>query len=800
MLDVFNSLVHHHDLRFVILAAVVCVLSAFACMSILSHARRARGSMRKAWIAVAAVTVGFGIWSTHFVAMLAHETGFPTGYDITLTLVSLAIAIIVCGGGLWIAGSGTRKSDHALGGAIVGLGISGMHYTGMTALLMGGTIGWDTSLVAASVLMGIILGALAMIWGIASRTIKARAIGALTLTAAICSMHFTAMGAANFEDCYAIVGAGAVSPGLLSLSVGITSILVLLLALAGVALDLRDRKRDRMEAKRMRGLADAAVEGLIVCDDQTIVTVNSSFLRMIGGERTDLAGRQITDFLPAFAYTALFEDADALVETELCTVNGELMPVELVAHAVDFGGHQQNAIAIRDLSARKEAERHIRYLAHHDAMTGLANRQSFNARLAAELDSAARQKSQFAVMCIDLDRFKEVNDLYGHAAGDALLRRVAATLSENLEGQQFAARLGGDEFALILPGIAGAKGAADMVGGLLDVFEAANETATEGTHISASIGIALYPQDATSAETLMSHADTALYSAKEDGRGTYRFFESRMGAEAPDRRRLEYDLRLALSAGQLSLVYQPQVDIATGTVNGFEALLRWTHPERGAVSPGVFIPIAEESGLVLQIGEWVLREACAEAAKWTNPLSVAVNVSAVQLHSLAFPAFVEEVLSQAGLDPRRLEIEITETALIRNMTRALNNLRRIKALGVNIAMDDFGTGYSSLSNLRAFPFDKIKVDQSFIRAVHRNDQAATIVRAVLELGRGLKLPILAEGVENPEELDFLRDAVCDAAQGYWFGKPREIAHYRQIVEGHTTRIEPQMPAELKAVG
>lgn len=798
MLDVIDSLLHQHDLRIVVLAAVVCILSSFACMSILSHARRVRGHMRQAWIAVAAITVGFGIWSTHFVAMLAHQTGFPTGYELSVTLISLAIAIVVCGGGLWIAGTGNRKSDHALGGAIVGIGISAMHYTGMNALLVGGEIGWDQGLIATSLLLGIILGALAMIWGIASRSFKARVTGAITLSFAICTMHFTAMGAADFADCYAVVDEEAISAGLLSLSVGVISILILLLALGGVGLDLRDRRRDRMEASRMRGLADAAVEGLIVCDDKTIVTVNLSFLKMIGDEVVDLAGQKITDFLPESAYQSLLDHEDALVETELITITGEKRPVELVAHSVDFGGRRHNAIAIRDLSARKEAEQHIRYLALHDALTGIANRQSFNARLAAQLESAARTDERFAVMCLDLDRFKEVNDLYGHAAGDALLRRVATILSENLEGQQFAARLGGDEFAVILPST-GPKAAAEFARSLLNQFEIANDSASDGTFISASIGIALYPDDASTAEMLMSYADTALYSVKDEGRGTYRFFDTRMGAEVRDRRRLEYDLRLAIATDQLSLVYQPQVDIASGVVNGFEALLRWTHPERGAVSPAVFIPIAEESGLVLQIGEWVMREACAEAAIWINPLSVAVNVSAVQLHNLGFPDFVEAVLKQTGLDPARLEIEITETALIRNMTRALNNLRRIKALGVRIAMDDFGTGYSSLSNLRAFPFDKIKVDQSFIRAVHRNDQAATIVRAVLELGRGLKLPILAEGVEDPQELDFLREAVCDSAQGYWFGKPREAAHYRDITEGRTRHIEPvTQPADIKA--
>ncbi|WMT87441.1 EAL domain-containing protein [Pelagibacterium sp. 26DY04] len=422
-------------------------------------------------------------------------------------------------------------------------------------------------------------------------------------------------------------------------------------------------------------------------------------------------------------------------------------------------------------------------------MTGLANRSSFNDRLDAEIARATLARTKLAVLCLDLDRFKEVNDLFGHGAGDALLQKVASIIEASLVGNQFAARLGGDEFALILPDLDSASQAATATRALLDAFEQAN-VAGEGGLISASVGIAIFPNDARVAEQLMTFADTALYCAKGEGRGTYRLFEAEMGAQVRDRRKLEHDLRQAMAGDQLSLVYQPQVDIGSGDVTGFEALLRWSHPQRGEIPPSEFIPIAEESGLVLQLGEWVMRSACQEAASWSNPLMIAVNVSPVQLHSPNFVGLVEQVLGETGLSPSRLEIEITETAMIRNMNRALSAMRKIKALGVRIAMDDFGTGYSSLSNLRAFPFDRIKVDQSFIRSVHTNDQAAAIVRAVVGLGKGLNLPIMAEGVEQAEELDFLRTEICDSAQGYWFGRPQAIAAYHDIVRGRHTRIEP----------
>jgi predicted signal transduction protein with EAL and GGDEF domain len=279
---------------------------------------------------------------------------------------------------------------------------------------------------------------------------------------------------------------------------------------------------------------------------------------------------------------------------------------------------------------------------------------------------------------------------------------------------------------------------------------------------------------------LLSHADTALYRAKVEGRGTYRFFEAKMGAEVRDRRLLEHDLRHAISRRELSLVYQPQQDVKSGEVVGFEALLRWKHATRGDISPGVFIPVAEDSGSILQIGEWVLRAACREAAGWAQPLTIAVNVSAAQLHNVNFSHLVHEVLLQTGMPARRLELEITETALVRDLDRALATLRQLKTLGVRIAMDDFGTGYSSLSNLRAFPFDKIKVDGSFVRSIDTNEQAATIVRAVLGLGRGLGLPVLAEGVETEAEFQFLSKELCDEVQGYLLGRPVDIKQFRHL--------------------
>jgi diguanylate cyclase len=350
------------------------------------------------------------------------------------------------------------------------------------------------------------------------------------------------------------------------------------------------------------------------------------------------------------------------------------------------------------------------------------------------------------------------------------------------------ARLGGDEFAIIATNIASLSAVNRIAETIIETLRCDNESSATAAFISASIGISIYPNDAEDRRGLLTQADMALYQAKADGRCVYRFFEAAMGVEVHDRRILEHDLRGALARKEFRLVYQPQARAASGVIVGFEALIRWRHLQRGDVSPAIFIPIAEESGTILQIGEWVLREACFEATNWTQPLSVAVNVSTVQLHNPNFPQLVHEILYQTGLPPNRLELEITETALIRDLNRALATLRQLKALGVRIAMDDFGTGYSSLSNLRSFPFDKIKIDGSFIKAIDVNDEAAAIVRAVLGLGRGLRLPVLAEGVETSDELCFLNIEKCDEVQGWVIGKPANIESFRHLthVSGEKT--------------
>jgi diguanylate cyclase (GGDEF)-like protein len=442
-----------------------------------------------------------------------------------------------------------------------------------------------------------------------------------------------------------------------------------------------------------------------------------------------------------------------------------------------------------DVTERRRAEEQIEYLKHHDALTGLPNRLSFDVKLQEQLGEAADGKAVFAVLCIDLDRFKEINDVFGHAIGDALLQEVARRM-QDAASDAFLARLSGDEFAAIAPAATQPAKAAALAERLLASFADEMTINAQPLRVGLSIGVAMFPDDGMDADTLMANADAALYRAKAEGRGTVRFFEAAMDQRLREHRALQLDLRVAIERDELKLYFQPEARVK-GEVVAFEALARWHHPIRGSILPSIFIPLAEESGSIITIGEWVLREACREAASWSTPFRVGVNLSPVQFRHGDIPTLVHSILLETGLSPSRLELEVTEGVLIDDFSRTVSILRRLKALGVRIAMDDFGTGYSSLSYLQAFPFDKIKIDQRFISNLNHDAQSATIVRAVIGLARGLDIPVLAEGVETKEQLEFLAAEKCDQVQGYLIGRPEPIEHYAEYV-GRTA----QSPAQV----
>ena len=438
-----------------------------------------------------------------------------------------------------------------------------------------------------------------------------------------------------------------------------------------------------------------------------------------------------------------------------------------------------------DVTERRQAEAKIMHMARHDALTGLPNRVLFRDKM----EQALRRGERLAVMFLDLDRFKGVNDSLGHSVGDALLCAVTERLQRVVRGVDTVARLGGDEFAIVQsqarPSEAGEL-AAKVIEALLEPFEVHGHQVIIGT----SIGIAMAPTDGNEPDQLLRNADMALYRAKANGRGSYHFFQPEMDAQMQERRRLELDLRKALLANEFELYYQPLVQLASGEICGFEALLRWNHPERGLVGPDEFIPVAEEIGLIVPLGEWVLRQACKDATAWPDKITVAVNLSAAQFRNPSLSLSVVSALGQSGLSPARLELEITESVLLQDDRAVLDTLHQMRDLGVRICMDDFGTGYSSLSYLRSFPFGKIKIDRSFVNELGKQNDCVAIIRAVTRLGASLGMITTAEGVETEQQLEILRAEGCVQAQGFLFSRPKPLSEIPALLE----RINPRTRA------
>jgi diguanylate cyclase (GGDEF)-like protein/PAS domain S-box-containing protein len=447
-----------------------------------------------------------------------------------------------------------------------------------------------------------------------------------------------------------------------------------------------------------------------------------------------------------------------------------------------------------DLTKMRQSEVELDRLARQDALTGLANRQALRRALDDALVGAVRRKHRCSVFLLDLDRFKAVNDTLGHPAGDTLLRLVALRLRDVIGEAGQVGRLGGDEFEVVLPSTSDKTELSKLAQGIIDSLSRPYTINGTAVSIGASVGIVTSDYDDRTSDDLMRDADLALYAAKAAGKGCFRFFEPEMHEAARQRQLMESDLRVALEKGQLHLVYQPCVDASSEAVTGFEALIRWEHPERGPVSPVEFIPLAEEIGLIDEIGEWVLRTACAEAAKWPQHTSVAVNLSPVQFKSHALPTIVRMVLSDADLPAKRLELEITEGVFLSNDEHVHEMIQSLKAIGLKLALDDFGTGYSSLSYLQRVPFDKIKIDRSFVTgASDPEGRNAALIRAMVGLASDLQMQTTAEGVETPEELQLVRDLGCSLVQGYIFGKPMPPGEALELANKGAATLPAQLP-------
>src|SRR5882724_3345950 len=562
--------------------------------------------------------------------------------------------------------------------------------------------------------------------------------------------------------------------------------------------DVTDRRSLSRELENTKKFLELVVDNIPVSlivervSDGRYLLANRSAETILNRRREDATGLTAADiFNPREAKLIISRDEAAIrkrglltEEHPISTKDGLRLFLTRRMTVLDDAGEPQYLIKTHeDVTDRRQTESRMAHMAYHDGLTDLPNRAAFLQALAQMIEDCAGTNEEFAVLSVDLDGLKEINDVFGHAVGDKLLIEVSRRIQASARGG-VVARLSGDEFGLIIDGkqpVAAVLLAEQLAETLAREFQIDGKS----VHTGVTTGISVFPLNGADAASLLVNAGAALFRAKAASRGSISIYDPEMDQQIRDRRVLHQDLSLAIKNGELSLHYQPQAmsrqTAASSEVIGFEALARWHHPVRGFVPPGDFIPLAEESGLIVEMGEWILREACREAASWPMPLQIAVNLSPAQFMHGDMVSLLHSILLETGLAPGRLELEITEGVLIEDFDRGLALLRRLKALGIRISMDDFGSGYSSLSYLQAFPFDKIKVDRAFVMNLGRNPQSAAIVRAVIGLGHGLEMSIVAEGVETQEQLGFLAEQGCDAVQGYFIGKPLPIGQYAALV-------------------
>ncbi|MDB5523558.1 MAG: bifunctional diguanylate cyclase/phosphodiesterase [Rhizobium sp.] len=665
MISVINCITNQHNIWLVLVAAIVCVSGSWAVIRLHLRGRSASSSEALGWQFLAATAAGASIWATHFIAIIAYQAGTPVTFDPVLTIISLLVAMVGSYCGFIVAGMPRISWAPAAGGAIVGLSVAIMHYTGMLAYIAQGTIDWNTNYIVVSVLLAVVFTALAI--HVSSRQYridgKLAAVGLLTI--AIVSLHFTGMTA--FKITPVVIDDGYSNPA----------------------------------AMQAMALAIALVSLIIV---------------------------------------------------------GSVLASYLI-----------------DSQTRTQTLNQLKRMALSDSLTGLANRASYRDHLAARIQLADNGGQRFALAAIDLDRFKEINDLRGHSAGDEALKMLAERMRHFNDGSLFIARIGGDEFSMIMPVVDRSSLRKTLMRLRAELLKPFDIDSVE-LSVGASIGVCIYPDDAQESEALINNTDLALYRAKTEIIDKICFFDNVMDEAVRSRRELAAELRQAMESNQLEVFYQVQTSVSDSTITGYEALLRWCHPQRGYIPPSEFIPLAEESGLILQLGEWVLRTACTQFAGLGMDVRIAVNLSPIQFLHPNLPGLVADILGETGMKAANLELELTESAIIHDKERTLAQLQEIRKLGITIALDDFGTGYSSLDTLRAFPFDKIKLDRTFMDEVETSEQARSIIRAVLALGRSLEIPVLAEGIETSDQLAILHAEGCDTAQGYFLGRPAPLAN------------------------
>jgi diguanylate cyclase (GGDEF)-like protein/PAS domain S-box-containing protein len=772
---VFNSLTKHHDFMHMVIAVLVLGFSLVCALLVFQRGmidRSETGSRR--WIIAAGIVTGLGVWATHFIAMLGYQPGFPVKFDAVVTLMSGLIAVI----GLTVAtaiASNSGTTNRKLCAGFVGSGtVIIMHYFGMTAMKDSVDIAYDPRLVLLSIVVGVGFYTLAYSFRLSTLPVVRNMLSWTCAMLAILGIHFIGTAAmtmtplASIPDTGWLMGARALS------TVIATSIcLILLFAALAAGLDSLVVKMRNIESLKLSALADSSQEALfMVSANGKVIQANMAAETMLGIPRDDMQGTNIFDILQLNDLDNYADGEDRLLAEHVLHISGgHDVTVEITTRAMQDSEAGFTVFAVRDLTRQLRQEAKVRALAYRDTLTGLPNRAAFNMTLEAAIRDKPYASADIAVFIIDVDEFKEVNDQFGHSTGDSLLKIAGRRISGCLSPADMVARLGGDEFAIILRGRTSIHQIKWTANKILKAFATPITLGTRSLSMGASIGIALVEPEATGTARVLNAADRALYAAKEAGRGCYRVYDSALHEVHEQRRDLETALHKALEGEQFVLHFQPKVCSHTRAIVGREALIRWNRPGRGIVYPDNFIPVAEQSLLINDIGRWTIRAACEAASEWDATETVAVNLSARQFLDPGLVEDIRNILHETGLNPSRLELEITETALILNKQLAATILMQLKAIGIKIALDDFGTGYSSMSYVQSFPFDRLKIDRSFVAAMNGDRKSRAIVEAIISLAHSLDIPVVAEGVETEEQASLLRSLLCEEIQGFLIARP-----------------------------
>ncbi|MCM3786137.1 EAL domain-containing protein [Neobacillus mesonae] len=787
------------DLFLVLLSYLIAVVSAYNVMTLAGTLSSSQGRNR-AWLIYGAIVLGLGIWSIHFVGTMAEATPIPVTYDLTLILLSVAVGVGASFVTLYLVGQGTltRPRLH-IGACVIAAGITSMHYIGMEAMDV--EVHYDPIYFVLSIVVAI-FASFAALW-LSFYFIKNKKYskvwylkklgGALIMGANISGMHYIGMMGTeyNFDQIHPARYGLQLNQTWLGYLISGGALLTLGLSLIGLYISSRfsNQEMEMQEQERWyKSLYENNQDGVISVNlNHYIIGFNPAAERILGVKEAELKNKYIEAILPFFDPA----ERERMREMYIKSVKGEKLSYESVTYnsegsrihlqmvnvpVIIDGKVTGHYIIARDVTFEKQVQERNQFLAFHDDLTGLPNRRMFNNVLADLIDERSSEPLSFAVMVMDLDRFKLINDSIGHLYGDLLLKEMSKRIVQStMDKKVVIGRIGGDEFSILLLEYTDEKDASDVAKRMMTAISHPYHIQGSDYYVSASIGIAVYPAHGTDAIQLMKNADTAMYEVKKNGKDGYHFFSCELNDRVLERIEMEADLRKALERGEFLLHYQPQIRADAGTIIGVEALVRWNHPVKGMLPPGLFVPVAEDTGLILELESRVMYEACRQMREWHDAggplISVAVNLSSRQFyHSNSLTQQIKDVIEKTGLEPKYLELEITES-LMMDPEVSSGILKELAGLGIKISLDDFGTGYSSLSYLKKLPINKLKIDRSFIQDIAHNDNDKAIVASIIDMAHHLNLKVIAEGIETKDQLDILSLHNCREVQGYYFSRP-----------------------------